>query len=127
MNGRGDTFGVCLPRQLLATTPGGTDVERGDDVFVVPDPDDRNPSELRVYLSGDAVSVADMWSAWDDRGDRRRVTYMNGRQDTVGISLPCDYVRAFGGEYDATLAPHSREVVSVFLPAESTVRGVAGD
>lgn len=118
MNGRGDTFGVTLPRQLLASTPGrcASELERGDDVFVLPEPADGTRAELRVFLSGRAVGAAGAWDAWNERGDRRTVTYMNGRQDTLGLTLPCDYVRDLGGGYDVSLAPHGRDVVSVFLP-----------
>ena len=118
MNGRGDTFGVSLSQTLLNETPGpaARSLSRGDRVFVLPDPDGTGAGELRIFFSPAAVDAADAWDVWNERGDRRTVVYMNGRQDTLGVCLPCDYVRALGGRYDVTLAPHGRDSVTVYLP-----------
>jgi hypothetical protein len=113
MNGRGDTIGITLLKEVVekATTP-DTRPERGDPIRVLPNPPDGG-GDMRLYLTPDAVARDDAWRGVDERGCSHDAVYMNGRRDTLGVSVPVP------GEWAgkaATLAPTTDATLDVFLP-----------
>lgn len=117
MNGRGDTVGVTFLAGVLDRATGRDTLARGDTVRILPrdhHPDD--PDAIRLYLTGAAIDRDDTWRTIERDGYRRSVTYMNGRQSTLGVSLPAPEVADISSDVDATMAAVAPGTVDVFLP-----------
>lgn len=129
MNGRGDILGVTFLGDVLEqVTASDHTIDRGDEVHILRSPGGRGPADrvgndrhvLRLYLTADAVDRAGRWRDLSERGHTRTVQQMNGRGDSVGVSLPCDELGDVDATVDVTMVPVSPGVVDLHLPAPAT-------